>query len=86
MSKHGYNVRNMLCSLFFSYGNENTKKVTLTVDFPLKMWLVWMLQNIFILCYALKIPLLDAFLNYGTNTLLKNENPSPPSSLIFNIA
>jgi hypothetical protein len=38
-----------------------------------------------LLCYALKIPLLGDLLKYGTNTMLKNGTPSPPSSLIFNI-
>jgi hypothetical protein len=36
--------------------------------------------------YALQIPLLGALLNYGTNTMLKNGIPSPPSYLVFNIA
>jgi len=39
-----------------------------------------------IFCYALKIPLLGASLNYGTNKMLKNGTPSPPSVLVFNIA
>jgi hypothetical protein len=76
----------MLCSLFFSYGNANTKKEALTMEFPLTLWPVWLLQNLFLLCYALKIPLLDALLNYGTSTMLKNGTLSPPSGLVFNIA
>jgi hypothetical protein len=39
-----------------------------------------------LLCYALKIPLLGDLLNYGTNTVLKNGTPSPPSDPVFNIA
>jgi hypothetical protein len=39
-----------------------------------------------LLCYALKISLLGVFLNYGTNTVLKNGTPSPPSGMVFNIA
>jgi hypothetical protein len=39
-----------------------------------------------LLCYALKISLLGALLNYGTNTMLKNGTPSPPSIPVFNIA
>jgi hypothetical protein len=38
-----------------------------------------------LLCYALKIPLLGALLNHGTNTMLKNGTPSRPSGLVFNI-
>jgi hypothetical protein len=34
-----------------------------------------------LLYYSLKIPLLGALLNYGTNTMLKNGTPSPPSNL-----
>jgi len=36
--------------------------------------------------YALKIPLIYAQLNYGTNAMLNNGTPSPPRSPIFNIA
>jgi hypothetical protein len=36
-------------------------------------------ESPFLLYYALKIPLLDALLNYGTSTMLKNGTPSPPS-------
>jgi hypothetical protein len=39
-----------------------------------------------IFCYALKIPVLGASLNYGTNKMLKNGTASPPSVLVFNIA
>jgi hypothetical protein len=39
----------------------------------------------FLLCYDLKILLLDALLNYGTNTMLKNGTLSPPSGPMFNI-
>jgi hypothetical protein len=38
-----------------------------------------------LLCYDLKLPLLGALLNYGTNTMLNNGTLSPPSSSIFNI-
>jgi hypothetical protein len=39
-----------------------------------------------LLYYSLKIPLLGALLNYGTNTMLRNGTPSPPSGPIFKIA
>jgi hypothetical protein len=56
------------------------------MEFPLTLWPEWLLQNLFLLYYALKIPLLDALLNYGTSTMLKNGTPSPPSGPVFNIA
>jgi hypothetical protein len=76
----------MLCSLFFSYVNVDIKKETLTVELPFTLCPLWLLQNIFILFYALKIPLLDALLNYETNTMLMNGTPSPPNNPIFNIS
>jgi hypothetical protein len=76
----------MLFSLFFSYGNENTKKEALTVELPLEPWPIWLLQNIFLLCYSLKIPLLYSLLNYGTNIMLKNGTPSPSRNTIFKIS
>jgi len=39
-----------------------------------------------LLYYALKIPLLDALLNHGRNTMLRNGTFSPPSGPIFNLA
>jgi len=75
----------MLYYLLFSYGNANTNK-TLIVELPLTQWLVGLLQIFFLLFYALKITLLDALLNYGTNTMLRNGTPSTPSDLVFNIA
>jgi hypothetical protein len=75
----------MLCSLFLSYGNENTKKEALTVEFPLTLWPIWMMHNIFLLFYVVKIPLLDSFINYETSTMLNNGTLSHSSRLIFNI-
>jgi hypothetical protein len=75
----------MLCSLFFSYENANTKKGALTMEFPLTLWPEWMLQNLLPPLLCSQIPLLDALLNYGTSTMLKDGTPSPPSGPIFNI-
>jgi hypothetical protein len=73
----------MLCSLFFSYENANTKKEALTMEFPFTLWLKWLQQNLLpLLCY--QIPLLDAFLNYGTSTMLNNGALSPPNNPLFN--
>jgi hypothetical protein len=76
----------MLCSFFFSYGNANTKKEALIVEFPLTLYPIWLLRNIFLLFYSLKIPLLATLLNYGTSIMPKNGIPSPPSGMVFNIA
>jgi hypothetical protein len=76
----------MLLSPFFSYENANTKKEALTVELSFKSWHVWLLHNIFLLRYALKIPLLDDLLNYGTNTMVQNGTLSPSNGLVFNIA
>jgi hypothetical protein len=45
----------MLCFLSFNYGNENTKKETLSVELHFTLWPIWLLQNIFLLSYSLKI-------------------------------
>jgi hypothetical protein len=75
----------MLFFLFSSYGNVNTKKEALTMEFPLILWPAWMIHNIF-LCYDLKIPLLYSLLNYEKNTMLNNGTPSPSSDMVFNIS
>jgi hypothetical protein len=75
----------MLFSLFFSYGNANTKKEQLTIELLSTLWHVWLLHYIFLLCYSLKMLLLDAHINYGTSTMLKNGTPSLPSGYTLNI-
>jgi hypothetical protein len=74
----------MLCSLFLSYVNVDINKETLTVELPFTLCPVWILQYLFILFYDLKIPILDALLNYETNTILMNGTPSPPNNPISN--
>jgi hypothetical protein len=65
----------MLCSLFFSYGKCKYKERGTHYGVSFDIVAEWMLQNLLLLCYALKIPLLDALLNYGTSTMLKNGTP-----------
>jgi hypothetical protein len=79
-------VRPLLYSLFFSYENANIKKGALIVEFPLTIWLEWLLWNIITPLLFSQIPLLNYLLNYGTSTMLKNGTPSLPSGSVFNIA
>jgi hypothetical protein len=65
----------MIFSLFFSYENENTKKGTLTMEFPMTLWPEWLLQNLLPPLLCSQIQLLDDLLNYGTSTMLKEWNP-----------
>jgi hypothetical protein len=65
----------MLCSLFFDYKNENTKKGALTIE----------LDSYSYLFYALKSHSLDVMLNYVANIIQNIGTSSLPGSLIFNI-
>ena len=70
---------------FLQYENANTKKGALTMELPLTLWLESLLQNLPPLLCS-QVPILDVFLYYGTNTMLKNGTLSPHSGPIFNIA
>jgi len=72
----------MLCSLFFKckYKERGTHyRVVFDIVAYMDVTKYLLLFN------ALKITLLDAMLNYGTNTMLKNGTPYPLSDLVFNI-
>jgi len=60
--------------------------LTLTMEFPLTLWLENGYYIIFSFFVMLSNPILDVMLNHGTSTMLKNGTLSPPSGPIFNIA
>jgi hypothetical protein len=70
----------MLWSLFFSYENENKKKMALTMEFPMTT-----IDSSSYPFYALKSHSLDALLNYGISTIQKNGTLSPLNGSVFNI-
>jgi len=73
----------MFCSLFFSYETQVQRKGALTMALPLTLWPEWLLHNLLPPLLCCQIPLLDALLNYGTSSMLKNGTLSPPSGLLF---
>ena len=73
----------LLCSLFFKCKyKERGTLYGVAFDIVACMAAIESL----LLCYSLKIPLLFSLLNYGTNSMLNNGTPFPPSGQLFNIA
>jgi hypothetical protein len=71
---------------FLQLWKASTKKEALTMELHSIFWPKRLLQNLLPPLLFSKYHSLDVMLNYGTSTIQKNGNPSPPSGSVFNLA